>query len=173
MEKVKADIQPPSVVLERDGVGGFGVLLAVATAISDFEPLGSSGRDEGDSPAAIGTSLEFRRTGQKMSEADLVGARRAGACVSTTESLELFVDKEGSGYVGIGGSGASSGSFVIFVVPQIDNSETGRSKTSDATASDASLFRKVHQEPALCNLTVSVAVLSMPPCELVSDNNHS
>jgi hypothetical protein len=164
-------------VLERDGVGGLGVALATITAVSDFELLGGPGRwtlfDEDGSSETIASSLEFRLVGQKMSEADLDGARRVGACVSTAGSLEECDELE---RVGIGGSGTSSGSFVIFV-PQIDVSDrdrTGRSGAPDATTSDAScssFFLKVHQEPAFCTLIVSVWVFSMPPINLCQSKN--
>lgn len=114
--------------------------------------------DEDSSSETIASSLEFRLVGQKMSEADLDGTRRVWACVSTTGPLE---EQDVSERVGIGGSGTSSGSFVIFFVPQIDVSErvgTGRSEAADVTidASFSSFFLKVHQEPAFCTLIVSV-----------------
>jgi len=143
--------------------------------VSDLVALGGSGRgvliDEIGSSETTASSLEFRRTGQKMSEADLEGARRVGAFLSIDESLEerCVTVLE---CVETSGNGASSGSFVNFFVPHTDVSErdgTGRSEASDVIASDASplsLFRKAHQEdPAFCTLIVSVLSLSIPPVD--------
>jgi hypothetical protein len=152
------------------------MLLVVTIAVSDFVALGGSGRwvliDDVGSSETTASSLEFRRTGQKMSEADLKGAWRVGARLSTDESLEERFETDVSECVGIGGNGASSGSFVNFFVPQIDVSErdtAGRSGASDAAASGASpfsLFRRVHQEdPAFCTFIVSVLSLSIPPVD--------
>lgn len=167
-------VQPDSVVLERGGIG-CGVLGATMT-VSALLLLEGTGcwvlLEEDGSAETTASSLECRPTGQKISEADLDGARRGGARVSTTESLE---DNNESERVGIGGNGASSGSFVIFLL-HIDVSEcdrVGRTEASDVIASDASLcslFRKVHQEPAFCTLMVSVLVLSIPPVNLRQSN---
>jgi hypothetical protein len=80
------------VVLDLDLVCTLDVLLSATTAISDFELLGVGRLLESADEVSSETddSFEFRRTGQKMSEADLDGMRRTGACLLATESLEAF-----------------------------------------------------------------------------------
>lgn len=166
---------PESVVLEREGVGDLGVPLATTTAPSELELLCVIGRwallDVDSSSKTTASSLEFRLVGQKIPEADLDGARRVWACVSTV----FLEEKDESERVGIGGNAASSGSVVVFFVPQIDVSErvgTGRSASDVFTdASFSSFFLKLHQEPVFCTLIVSVWVLSMPPVNSCQSRN--
>lgn len=73
-----------SAVLDRDGVGGFGVPLEVGTPVSEADFGGGEGRLFDDDASSL-PSLEFFLAGQK-SEPALVGVRRIGAGRASSSS---------------------------------------------------------------------------------------